>query len=132
MIRSPFLLAMPQPRRRALALLLGALLAGSAHGGTEERIAVAGIRPLLLRATAEGSAKGVLTGAGADYLSRRFETSTPIEIDVQLLHRLPQSGCARFEVTTRQREVLELTKRSDQELIWQISFCRDGRFPEQP
>jgi hypothetical protein len=47
------------------------------------------------------------------------------------LHALPQLGCARLEVTTRQRDVLEHGKRSDQELQWQISFCRDGSFPEK-
>ena len=33
--------------------------------------------------------------------------------------------------TTRQRDVLELGKRGDQELRWQISFCRDGSFAEK-
>ena len=47
------------------------------------------------------------------------------------LHALPQPGCARLEVTTRQRDVLEQGKRADQELRWQVSFCRDGSFPEK-
>ena len=57
--------------------------------------------------------------------------TTPIEIDVATLHALPQPGCARLEVTTRQRDVLEQGKRADQELRWQVSFCRDGSFPEK-
>jgi hypothetical protein len=63
--------------------------------------------------------------------ARRFDATAPIEIDVATLHALPQPGCARLEVTTRQRDVLEQGKRADQELRWQVSFCRDGSFPEK-
>jgi hypothetical protein len=31
---------------------------------------------------------------------------------------------------TRQRGVLEDGKRRDQELVYEISYCADGRFPE--
>jgi hypothetical protein len=34
-------------------------------------------------------------------------------------------------VTTRQKDVLEKTKRGDKELTYQVSYCRDGRFPEK-
>jgi hypothetical protein len=70
-------------------------------------------------------------GAGADYLRRRFEATAPIEIDVRTLHTLPQAGCSRLEVVTRQRDVLEGDKRSDQSLTYQLNFCGDGRFPEK-
>ena len=64
-------------------------------------------RSPLLALAAERAAHGVLTGPGADYMRRRFDATTPIEIDVATLHALPQPGCARLEVTTRQRDVLE-------------------------
>jgi hypothetical protein len=48
-----------------------------------ERIAVTEIKPLLMRAAERGEAHGVLTGTGAAYLQRRFETASPIEVDVQ-------------------------------------------------
>jgi len=119
-------------RRRALAAgLLAAWLATPLHAQTTQRIAVTEIKPLLALAAERGAAHGVLTGPGADYVRRRFDATTPIEIDVQRLHALPQPGCARLEVTTRQRDVLEHGKRGDQELQWQISFCRDGSFPEK-
>jgi len=119
-------------RRRALAAgLLAAWLATPLHAQTTPRIAVTEIRPLLALAAERGTAHGVLTGPGADYVRRRFDATAPIEIDVQRLHALPQLGCARLEVTTRQRDVLEHGKRGDQELQWQISFCRDGSFPEK-
>ena len=119
-------------RQRALtASLLAMLLGTSLHAQTTPRIAVTEIKPLLALAAERGAAHGVLTGPGADYVRRRFDATTPIEIDVQKLHALPQPGCARLEVTTRQRDVLEHGQRGDQELQWQISFCRDGSFPEK-
>jgi hypothetical protein len=119
-------------RRRALAAgVVAACLATALHAQTTPRIAVTEIKPLLALAAERGAAHGVLTGPGADYVRRRFDATAPIEIDVQRLHALPQPGCARLEVTTRQRDVLEHGKRSDQDLQWQISFCRDGSFPEK-
>jgi hypothetical protein len=120
-----------KPRGPALAaVVLAALLAVPVLAQTPQRIPVSEIKPLLVLAVERGSAHGVLTGPGADYMRRRFDATAPIEIDVQTLHALPRPGCARLEVTTRQRDVLELGKRSDQGLRWQISFCRDGSFAE--
>jgi hypothetical protein len=119
------------PRGAALAVLLATVLAPRVLAQSPPRIPVSEIKPLLVLAAERGSAHGVLTGPGADYMRRRFDATAPIEIDVQTLHALPQPGCARLEVTTRQRDVLELGKRGDQELRWEISFCRDGSFPER-
>jgi len=129
-----FITAIPpiRSRRPALAaVLFGALLAVPSQAQTTQRIPVSEIKPLLALAAERGAAHGVLTGPGADYVRRRFDATTPIEIDVATLHALPQPGCARLEVTTRQRDVLEQGKRSDHELRWQVSFCRDGSFPEK-
>ena len=97
-----------------------------------ERTAVTEVKPLLIEAVERGEAVGVLGGPGADYVRRRFDTDTPIEIDVRRLHTLPQPGCGRLEVTTRQRAVLESASRHDQTLTYQVSFCSDGNFPEKP
>ena len=95
------------------------------------RQAVTDLKPLLARAAAEGSARGTLTGPGAQAIARRFQTDAPIEIDVRRIQRLPQLGCGRLEVTTRQRDVNQSGKRGDQEMVYQISYCADGRFPEE-
>jgi hypothetical protein len=123
----------PFPTRRSAlaAVVLGALIAIPSHAQTTQRIVVTEIRPLLALAAERGAAHGLLTGPGADYMRRRFDATTPIEIDVATVHALPQPGCARLEVTTRQRDVLQQGKRADQELRWQVSFCRDGSFPEK-
>jgi hypothetical protein len=121
----------PALRHALAAVLVGALLATPVQAQTTQRIPVSEIRPLLALAAERGAAHGVLTGPGADYMRRRFDATAPIEIDVATLHALPQPGCARLEVTTRQRDVMEHGKRTDQELRWQVSFCRDGSFPEK-
>ena len=63
-------------------------------------------------------------------MREKFDTAEPIEIDVRALHALPQPGCSRLEVSTRQKGVLENGKRGDKELTYQVSYCLDGRFPE--
>ena len=95
------------------------------------RQAVSDLKPLLARAAAEGSARGTLTSPGAQAIARRFQTDAPIEIDVRRIQRLPQPGCGRLEVTTRQRDVTQAGKRGDQEMVYQLSYCADGRFPEE-
>ena len=125
------ILSVPRRRHALAAVALGALLAMPSQAQTTQRIPVSEIKPLLALAAERGAAYGVLTGPGAEYMRRRFDATAPIEIDVATLHALPQPGCARLEVTTRQRDVLEQGKRADQELRWQVSFCRDGSFPEK-
>lgn len=112
-----------------LAVLLALFSTSVAHAQPVARIQVTEMKPLLTRAAAEGSAYGVLVGVGADYLQRRFNATAPVEIDVRALHALPQPGCSRLEVTTRQRDVVENGKREDKDLVYQLSFCRDGTFP---
>ena len=92
-------------------------------------MAVTELKPLLMLAAERGDANGVLSGTGAAYMQRRFEATSPIEIDVLRLRTLPQTGCARLEVTTRQRAVLLKGQRQDQQLAYQLSFCTDGQFP---
>jgi hypothetical protein len=110
-----------------------ALCTAHAAGPAENtpRQAVSDLKPLLARAAAEGSARGTLTGPGAQATARRFQTDAPIEIDVRRLQQLPQPGCGRLEVTTRQRDVNQSGKRGDQEMVYQLSYCADGRFPEE-
>ena len=98
---------------------------------TSPRQAITDLKLLLARAAAEGSAHGTLTGPSAQAIARRFQTDTPIEIDVRRIERLPQPGCGRLEVTTRQRDVNQAGKRGDQEMVYQISYCADDRFPEE-
>jgi hypothetical protein len=120
------------PRAMPLAISALAIACGAAQpSAAAERTTVSEIKPLLMQAAERGQAQGVLVGTGADYLQRRFDTTSPIEIDVRRLRALPQAGCSRLEVTTRQRAVLVDGQRQDQALVYQLSFCADGRFPQE-
>lgn len=111
--------------------LASLLLVQGAAAQASARVEVTGIKQLLVRAIEQGSAHGVLVGEPAFYVRQKFDSNAPIEIDVRALHPLPQPGCSRLEVTTRQKGVLENTKRGDKELVYQVSYCRDGRFPDK-
>jgi isopentenyl diphosphate isomerase/L-lactate dehydrogenase-like FMN-dependent dehydrogenase len=120
------------PSKSNLTSVLTCLaLAQSASAQPLTRTEVTEIKPLLLRAIDQGAAHGVLVGESATYLRQKFDARSPIEIDVQALHPLPQPGCSRLEVKTRQKDVLEKTQRSDKELVYQVSYCRDGHFPDK-
>ena len=120
-------------RRRTLLLVAVAtatLMAGASAQPTD-RIPVSDVKPLLKLAIEHGAARGVMVGEAAAYVRQKFGSAAPIEIDVRALHALPQPGCSRLEVTTRQQDVVEQGKRADQTLTYQVSYCRDGRFPER-
>ena len=110
----------------ALAIACGTVQSATAAAPTD-RIVVTEVKPLLMLAVERGDAHGVLNGTGAAYVQRRFEATSPIEIDVLRLRALPQTSCARLEVTTHQRSVLIEGQRQDQQLVYQLSFCADGR-----
>lgn len=111
----------------ALLAIACSTLQPAVAAAATDRITVTELRPLLMLAAERGEAHGVLSGTGAAYVQRRFEATSPIEIDVLRLHALPQVGCARLEVKTHQRAVLIDGKRQDQQLVYQLSFCADGR-----
>lgn len=114
-----------------IAIALAARAGAPSFAQSEDRVPVTSIKPLLKDAIEHGSARGVLAGDAGAYVRQRFDATAPIEIDVRSLHALPKSGCSRLEVTTRQRAVLENGKREDKQLVYQISYCRDGTFPEK-
>ena len=98
----------------------------AAAAAATDLVEVTELRPLLILALERGQAHSVFKGAGAAYVQRRFDATSPIEIEVMRLHDLSQVGCARLEITTRQRSVMVNTKRQDQELVYQLSVCAGG------
>lgn len=122
--------------KSSLTLLLttvtvASLLAGTAQAQTTDRIPVSELKPLLKIAIDRGEARGVLTGESAAYMKQKFGTTAALEIDVRTLHPLPQPGCSRLEVTSRQNGVLEKGRHEDKSLIYQLNYCRDGGFPNK-
>jgi hypothetical protein len=116
---------------RVMVLIALRALAWIEVAHANERHPVTELKPLLNRAMDQGVAYGVLVGPAAAYIAQTFAATAPIEIDVSIAEPLPDPGCARLNVTTRQRDVREKTKRNDKELNYQLSYCRDGRFPEK-
>ena len=116
--------------RLCLYACLAALALAPAHAA--QRMPVTSMKPLLILAIDRGESHGVLVGESATFMRGRFGSSAPIEIDVKTLRSLAQPGCKRLQVTTAQNAVRETSKEAAarKELIYQVSYCRDGRFPE--
>jgi hypothetical protein len=116
-------------------LLLSAALLMSAPAVAQRMPLTKDIRPLLVAAinSPHGIAQGVMVGEAAEVMLRRMGSAHPIEVDVKTLRDLPQEGCKRLEVTTRQKAVIEPGKKEpkDMALSYQISFCANGDFPER-
>ena len=118
---------------RALLLVAWNLMAALAWAtAPSERVAVTTLRPLLLDALTHGAAHGTLVGEAVPFMMQHFGSTAPIEIDVRALHPLPQPGCQRLEVTTTQRAVIDPTtaQAQDAKLVYQISYCANGDFPQ--
>lgn len=115
--------------KRTIAPLALALAVTAVHA--KDRVPVRNIKPLLISAIEQGAARGVIVGEAAAYVRQLFDTAAAIEVDVKRLHALHQPGCSRLEVSTRQLAVSENGKREGKELVYQVSYCRDGTFPEK-
>jgi hypothetical protein len=116
--------------RMYAALLLSCCFATIATAA--DRAPVTSIKPLMLAAIERGEAHGELIGDAASFMRGHFGSTAPIEIDVRAISQLRQAGCKRLEITTRQEDVREKRDQPStrKALIFLVSYCRDGRFPE--
>ncbi len=121
----------PKPIQILTAIAIASLLVGTTQAQPTDRIPVPDIKSLLKLAVERGEARGVLIGESGAYMKQKFSTTAALEIDVRTLHALPQPGCSRLEVTSRQNGVLEKGKREDKTLNYQLNYCRDGSFPNK-
>ena len=100
---------------------------------TPERIRVADARALMIAAidSPAGAAHGVLIGATADAITRRFKATSPVYIDVTTERRYRQAGCSRLKVSFWQEDVLlpDAALPRKQTLDMGINYCRDGLPP---
>ena len=119
-------------RTLALRLRLALVLACAGHALAAERAPVTSIKPLLVAAIDHGEAHGELVGEAARFMRERFKSSAPILIDVTTIAPLTEPGCKRLQVTTRQAGIIEAAQQppAGKELVYELSYCRDGRFPE--
>jgi len=115
-----------------LAML--ALLCGVGGGQAQQRVAVRDAKQLLIAAidAPSGQAQGVLVGEVAEAITRRFQGTTPIYIDVSTERRYAQAGCSRLKVSFWQDGVQLPGAPSPrrQTIDFGIDYCRDGRPPK--
>lgn len=113
-----------------------ALLPTLAAGPRAEpvRTAVSDPRPVLLAAlrAADGMAHGVLTGELAEAITKRFEATSPIYIDVSTEKRYREPGCSRLKVLFWQDGVRlpDVAAPRRQTIEFGINYCLDGLPPK--
>lgn len=124
---------------KTLAILVGAACASTtAVASAQERLPVRDAKSLMLSALVamDGRAYGVLVGEVADAISKRFNATTPIYIDVSTEKRYAQPGCSRLNVRFWQDGVqlpnygaggVQAPRR--QIIDFGINYCRDGQPP---
>ncbi|AEF88712.1 hypothetical protein DelCs14_1683 [Delftia sp. Cs1-4] len=118
------------------ACLGGALLSFLAAAPRADivRTPVADARPVMLAAlrSADGTAHGVLTGEIAEAITKRFEATSPIYIDVSTEKRYRQPGCSRLKVLFWQEGVKlpDVAAPRKQTIEFGINYCLDGLPPK--
>jgi len=123
-----------KPLKFACTTALLAAFASSALADDRVRTPVPDARPLMLTAlqAADGQAHGILSGALADAITKRFGATSPLYIDVTTEKRYAQPGCSRLKVTFWQDGVLlpGATNPRRQTMDFGINYCLDGRPPQ--
>lgn len=117
-----------------LALLLMATALCSQLALAQQRVSVVDAKSLLIAAidAPDGQAHGQLTGDLADAITKRFNGTTSIYIDVSTERRYAQAGCSRLKVRFWQDGVqlpgVPAPRR--QTIDFGINYCRDGLPPK--
>ena len=116
------------------ATVTAATLTTTTFADPVPRAPVADPRPVMLAAlqSANGQAHGVLTGAVADAITKRFGASSPVFIDVTTEKRYAQAGCSRLKVSVWQEGVLLPGAKAPrtQTMDFGINYCLDGLPPK--
>ena len=114
-------------------IALAAALSAASSAGAQSPVPVTDARQLLIAAidAPDGQAHGVLTGELADAITKRFQASTPIHVDVSTERRYLQDGCRRLKVTFWQDGVRlpDTAAVRRQRIDFGINFCRDRQPP---
>ena len=117
-----------------LVLAMVALLCGAGLAHAQQRVAVRDAKLLMIAAidAPSGQAQGVLIGEVADAITRRFQGTTPIYIDVSTERRYAQAGCSRLRLSFWQDGVQLPSAPSPRRQVidFGIDYCRDGRPPK--
>ena len=118
---------------RFAGIVLILLLATRAHA-EPIRTPVTDARPVLLAAlqSTDGAAHGVLIGKVADAITRHFQATSPIYIDVSTVKRYRETGCSRLKVLFWQAglKLPDVAVPRKQTIEFSINYCLDGLPPK--
>lgn len=119
--------------RFAATCLVAMLTLSTTTGAEPVRTPVPDARPVLLAAlqAADGTAHGVLTGEMADAITKHFEATSPIYIDVTTEKRYSEPGCSRLKVLFWQEGVKlpGVPAPRKQTIEFGINYCNTGLPP---
>ena len=118
----------------AAPALAAALILVSPVRAAPVRTPVPDARPVLLAAlqAPDGTAHGVLTGEMADAITKHFEATSPIYINVTTEKRYREPGCSRLKVLFWQEGVKlpDVAAPRRQTIEFGINYCLDGLPPK--
>ena len=124
---------MNRATRFSAACLVAMLTLSSTAGAEPFRTPVPDARPVLLAAlqASDGTAHGVLTGEMADAITKHFEATSPIYIDVSTEKRYREAGCSRLKVLFWQEGVKlpGVAAPRKQTIEFGINYCNTGLPP---
>lgn len=124
---------MNRATRFSAACLVVMLTLSSTAGAEPFRTPVPDARPVLLAAlqASDGTAHGVLTGEMADAITKHFEATSPIYIDVSTEKRYREPGCSRLKVLFWQEGVKlpGVAAPRKQTIEFGINYCNTGLPP---
>lgn len=119
--------------RFAATCLVAMLTLASTADAEPVRTPVPDARPVLLAAlqAADGTAHGVLTGEMADAITKHFEATSSIYIDVTTEKRYREPGCSRLKVLFWQEGVKlpGVSAPRKQTIEFGINYCNTGLPP---
>ncbi|PND33876.1 hypothetical protein C1I89_06355 [Achromobacter pulmonis] len=122
------------PSRSAFSAAALSLLLVTSPRAETVRTRVTDARPVLLAAlqSSDGTAHGVLTGEIADAITKHFEATSPIYIDVSTEKRYREPGCSRLKVLFWQEGVKlpGVAAPRKQTIEFGINYCLDGLPPK--
>lgn len=119
-----------------LAPAAALVVAHSAFAQSESagRVPVVDVRVLMIAAidSRDGTARGILAGKDADNITKLFNGTGPILIDVTTVRRFAQVGCSRLRVAFAQDGVVIAPQAAPrrQWAAFGINYCRDGQPPK--
>lgn len=118
----------------AAPALAAALILVSPVRAAPVRTPVPDARPVLLAAlqAPDGTAHGVLTGEMADAITKHFEATSPIYINVTTEKRYREPGCSRLKVLFWQEGVKlpGVVAPRKQTIEFGINYCTTGLPPQ--